>query len=172
MDDEFRKEIILECVEIAENLIPTFKICVKGWSINFAGKQFFLIDRQDFEKFSEHTSGHNTIWFNKTVFYVNDYPKVYDNIRGLIGRGLSRNRKLIRNAFSDDYYKKFIHTIIYNVLNEGIELVRENPLHLDMFFDWNFHDKVIYVPLDGIEILIDSYKIGNVILTKLTQEKV
>ena len=171
MDDEIKKEIILEAIEIADNLIPIFKIDSQAWSVSYGGKQFHLAEREDYEKLDKYQSTIRTIWFDNIVFYIKDYPVVYYPIKALIGKGLSKNRKLVENAFSADYISIFIDTIIFNILNEGIEIVRENPLHVDMF-DRFFHETVIYLPLDGIDISIDSYRLGKLVLTKLTRKKV
>lgn len=167
MDAEKKIEIILQCIEIAENLIllDDFK---EYLSITHAGKQFHI----NLKKLKIDKNEQKFIVFNNKIFiYVKDYPEVYDQIRGQILRSLRKYRYISNNAFSKDYIIKFIDTIVFNILNEGISYVRENPLHVDMF-DRFFHEVIIFLPLDGIKMSIDSLSLGKMILTAMSEEKV
>lgn len=167
MNEQKKKEILLKCVEIAENLVPIFKNTQPLYVI-YGGKQFYI----DWKKFNKDKNRQKVILFDEKVFiYLGDYNKVYNQIRGQILASLRKNRYLAKDAFSKKYISDFIDTIVHNVLNEGIDYVRENPLHVDMF-DKFFNELIVFMPLDGIKLSVDSFSLGKIFLTIMSEEKI
>lgn len=165
MDDTGKKEIILEAVGIAENLIPIFKINENKnhqASIYFGGKLIPI-------NFYKESENERDIIFNGTLFFVKDYPDVYNHLMGKLLRKLKEDVNFQKEAFSKEYVHRFIDTLVFNSLDQGIEKVSNDPLHIDMF-DRFFHENIVHVFLNGIKIPEGSFKIGKVVFKEFTSQ--
>lgn len=94
-------------------------------------------------------------------FFIEDYEERYNQIVGYIFRELN-----LRKNFSSDYVRKFIDGVVSDILKNGINVVKADPLIIDNF-DVYFGDMIVYVPLEGIELNVEELKIGKVTLMKL-----
>lgn len=93
------------------------------------------------------------------------YGSGYKKLLGKIFKNLDHKKN-----FSGKYVKEFIDELVSEILENRIETVAKNPLIVDVFDDY-FHEIIVYIPLEGIELEIDNLKIGNTILKKFDQSQ-
>lgn len=108
---------------------------------------------------------------NETKFRVKDFNAVYNQFRGKILSKLRKDRYIPKEAYSKEYITKFINVLISEIYKKGTENIRENPLDADIF-DQAFYDVFVCLILDGVEMSMDSLKLGDITLKKLSKEKV
>lgn len=94
-------------------------------------------------------------------FYIKNYEERYNQLVGCIFRELN-----LRKNFSSGYVRKFIDGVVSDVLKNGINVVKADPLIIDNF-DVYFGDVIVYIPLEGMELNVEELKIGKVTLMKL-----
>jgi hypothetical protein len=99
-------------------------------------------------------------------FFVKDWEEHYKELIGIIYRDLKLGK-----SFSSDYVSNFIDILVSDTLKKGIEFIDENPLEIDIF-ELKFQKSIAYLPITGMELDINEFKVGKIKFVKLDDEKI
>lgn len=96
--------------------------------------------------------------------FIKYNSKNYKMLLGMIFKDLK-----LKNNFTSEFVKIFIDKLISKIFEMGIDNVKKNHLLVDIF-DENFHEVIVYIPIDGIVMVKDLLTVGKINLKKFTDK--